>query len=48
MKIQMPVAVKAICSNCKTVDEVYWGQYGSEQSCSNCDCPPVSMEKVVA
>jgi hypothetical protein len=48
MKIQMPVAVKAICSNCKTVDEVYWGQYGSEQSCLNCDSAPISMEKVVS
>jgi hypothetical protein len=48
MAILMPTLVKAICSNCKTPDEVYWGEYGSEQCCLNCECPPVSMEKVGA
>ena len=48
MKIQMPILVKAICSNCQTTDEVYWGAYGSEQSCLNCDSAPISMDKVVA
>jgi hypothetical protein len=48
MSIKMPQLVKAICTNCQTIDEVYWGQYGSEQSCFNCDCPPASFVKVVA
>lgn len=46
--IKMPKLVKAICENCKTEDEVYWGQYGSEQSCLNCDAPPMSFVKVGA
>jgi hypothetical protein len=48
MTILMPKLVKAICSNCKTEDEVFWGQFGSEQTCLNCDCPPALMVKVVA
>ena len=46
--INMPVLVKAICDNCQTQDEVYWGEYGSEQTCFNCDAPPISFTKLEA
>ena len=41
----MTKLIKAICSNCQTSQEVYWGVYGSENACENCECPPVSMTK---
>ncbi len=45
MTIKMPVLTKAICTNCRTIDEVYWGRYGSESFCQECSAPPISFKK---
>lgn len=46
--IKLPQLVKVVCHNCETQDEVYWGQYGAEQACDNCDAPPICLVKVGA
>ena len=39
--------LKAKCDNCQTIQEVYWGNYGSENSCINCDAAPVCLTKII-
>jgi hypothetical protein len=48
MTIKMPQITKAICDNCRTIDEVYWGEHGSESYCQECSAPPASFSKWVA
>ena len=46
--IKMPKLVKVICDDCGYKDEAYWGEYGSEQPCLNCDAPNIYLRKIGA
>ena len=46
MNIQMPILKKVICLDCGYKDEAYWGEFGSEQPCLNCDAPNSYIAKI--
>ena len=41
--MKMPTLTQVVCVSCSTQDKVYWGEYGAEQSCLNCDAPAVDL-----
>jgi hypothetical protein len=43
MSIKMPQVIKAICDNCRTIQEVNWSSWGSLNSCENCDAAPICL-----
>ena len=47
MAIKMPQLTNVICLNCNATDQAYWSDFGSEQSCLNCDAPAVNLIKVL-
>jgi len=46
--IKMPKIVNAICDQCGYIDDVVWGQYGSETYCFACSAAPIYFTKVAA
>ena len=46
--IKMPILVNVKCDKCGWDDEVYFSEYGAEQSCFNCDAAPIYLSKVGA
>lgn len=34
------------CAECGEIDQVYWGEFGSENPCPVCDAPPTELFRI--
>jgi len=46
MSIQMPKVSYGKCLECQVAAEYYFSEYGSQESCINCDAAPSLIIKV--
>ena len=41
--MKMPTLTQVTCLSCGEIDQAFWGDFGSEQPCLNCDAPAIDL-----